>query len=1068
MLRQFFYRKVSLAKQVISVILCMTFVWTQLAAEVGITGSTLKTWYLFDKGIYKAGVNALDQTLTQSIGDLVDYTYYIGTDGRRVVLTDYEYEAYVNAEGKTRNRITKITDATTGKYIEYGEILNNDNVMVGWGALYEYAELQFDSAEYKYIYDNNLQGTMLKKNADGTVPNRYGNGRVDKAYKIIGKYNYDSKGLLDSKDIYGMDAESEAGWMAQNTTLQNEIAALQADKTALQNQISALNGDIATLQTELTSIQARITSLQTTLTSLRSIKQSYQTNLATLQAAMTALNNGDVTLTAEEQAAIDSLRAQQQSYLTLRDEFFASRQALVDQKTGLANQNATLTAEIASLDQQRATLQSQLDNLPLVERTRTYQVTTQTTVKEAYSVKIDDGCGQSHNETRYRDVQKSVTTTKTEKYYEKDAAKVADLKAKIAAVDASKSAKNTQIFNNNRTINSLASQIANFTLKKYRSADVTMCGVKVGTQQVLDKEYTLSDIEGQISSLSTQIANKIAAIIAARKSGVQSQINTVNADIASVDGQITATNNSISGDQTSAASKSASITGKRSAITSANSSITSKNSSITSKQTQKSNLAAARLNSYTNGTTDTNVATPDQRAIRSVGTRASGKKMMTSAPAASAAATTNSLNTVVQQEIDFNNDQIAVVDLEIEDIEAQLEDADNDYAATLDEIAQTEDLIDALDVQIANIDKRIARLQAEGNRVATSRIYYRSVTKDGKTERVLDRQINFFSLHKANYDDDKEKWNKEGEGGVLGKLWHYDLTSGKVTSCSEFKKEWKTYTNQARTVTIDDGCGASHTETWNDGVENKLETHESTTEYNEDEKPVTITSGGKVVGTFTYDNFGRLKQSSYEDCNGFKTTTKFDTLGRAVYSKTEGDSHYMQEMENGEYVKDKESFRLAANDTSILKEKPEAASAATQAEYESPLFTGSKVHQYLGIATVAAAAGTFLTHFHPCEGPNCGAQPPRKTSGLHANMGRATAILAVATVASGLISHWDDFHAEDGIRDPDNQHVVLGVTGAALMAYAINKSARSTVPTSHAAIAELGALTMVTAIKLTW
>ncbi len=182
MLRQFFYRKVSLAKQVISVILCMTFVWTQLAAEVGITGSTLKTWYLFDKGIYKAGVNALDQTLTQSIGDLVDYTYYIGTDGRRVVLTDYEYEAYVNAEGKTRNRITKITDATTGKYIEYGEILNNDNVMVGWGALYEYAELQFDSAEYKYIYDNNLQGTMLKKNADGTVPNRYGNGRVDKAY----------------------------------------------------------------------------------------------------------------------------------------------------------------------------------------------------------------------------------------------------------------------------------------------------------------------------------------------------------------------------------------------------------------------------------------------------------------------------------------------------------------------------------------------------------------------------------------------------------------------------------------------------------------------------------------------------------------------------------------------------------------------------------------------------------------------------------------------------------------------------------------------------------------------
>lgn len=169
---------------------------------------------------------------------------------------------------------------------------------------------------------------------------------------------------------------------------------------------------------------------------------------------------------------------------------------------------------------------------------------------------------------------------------------------------------------------------------------------------------------------------------------------------------------------------------------------------------------------------------------------------------------------------------------------------------------------------------------------------------------------------------------------------------------------------------------------------------------------------------------------------------------------------------SGEYVKDRESFRLAENETGILKAQPETA--ATQAEYESPLFTGSKMHQYLGIATVAAAAGTFLTHFHPCEGPNCGAQPPRKNHGLHANLGRATALLALATVASGVISHWDDFYAEDGIGDPDNQHVILGVTGAVLMAYAINKSARSTVPTSHSAIAEIGALTMVTAIKLTW
>lgn len=174
---------------------------------------------------------------------------------------------------------------------------------------------------------------------------------------------------------------------------------------------------------------------------------------------------------------------------------------------------------------------------------------------------------------------------------------------------------------------------------------------------------------------------------------------------------------------------------------------------------------------------------------------------------------------------------------------------------------------------------------------------------------------------------------------------------------------------------------------------------------------------------------------------------------------------------SGAYVKDAESFRLAASESDVLVKKESAGEipAPKAAEFEPPMFTGSKMHQYLGIATVTAAALTFATHFHPCEGPSCGPQPPRQTNGAHAKWGKATAVLAVATVASGLISHWDDFHKEDGISDPDNLHVLLGVTGAVLMAYAINKSANSsTTPTSHAAMAELGALSMVTAIKLTW
>lgn len=190
------------------------------------------------------------------------------------------------------------------------------------------------------------------------------------------------------------------------------------------------------------------------------------------------------------------------------------------------------------------------------------------------------------------------------------------------------------------------------------------------------------------------------------------------------------------------------------------------------------------------------------------------------------------------------------------------------------------------------------------------------------------------------------------------------------------------------------------------------------------------------------------------------------TLSEAAWAQEEAPA--LPQLSTG-YVKNDEPFRLAANEADVLVRKQDSTMPpAQETKFEEPMFSGGKIHQYLGLATVGAAAATFATHFHPCEGPSCGSQPPRKTHGTHANLGRATALLAVATVASGLLAHWDDFHAEDGITDPDNLHVALGVTGAALMTYAINKSARSTVPTNHAAMAELGALSMVVAIKLTW
>lgn len=169
------------------------------------------------------------------------------------------------------------------------------------------------------------------------------------------------------------------------------------------------------------------------------------------------------------------------------------------------------------------------------------------------------------------------------------------------------------------------------------------------------------------------------------------------------------------------------------------------------------------------------------------------------------------------------------------------------------------------------------------------------------------------------------------------------------------------------------------------------------------------------------------------------------------------------------YVKDYEAFKLAAADdtaTSVIKSDGTAA-AAGKAEFKPATFTGSNAHKYLGLATIVGAALTAMTAPEDCES-NCSSQTTRQTNGTHAKLAKATVAMAAATVITGLLVHWDDFHLEDGIRDPDNLHVLLGVTGAALMMYAVNKSKNSAVPVSHAGIAELGALGMVAAIKINW
>jgi hypothetical protein len=167
-----------------------------------------------------------------------------------------------------------------------------------------------------------------------------------------------------------------------------------------------------------------------------------------------------------------------------------------------------------------------------------------------------------------------------------------------------------------------------------------------------------------------------------------------------------------------------------------------------------------------------------------------------------------------------------------------------------------------------------------------------------------------------------------------------------------------------------------------------------------------------------------------------------------------------------------QSYLLAANEGDAVQGQAGVTPVTPAAKFEPPWMSGRKAHQYLGLGTVVLAGLTAMAA--PSQGcdqncPPASQQPPRQTSGTtHTRLARATAAMAVATVMTGLLYHWDDFHLEDGWKDPDNQHVMLAGAGALLMLYAVEKSAHSTVPTSHAGIAELGAAAMVVAIKLTW
>ena len=164
-------------------------------------------------------------------------------------------------------------------------------------------------------------------------------------------------------------------------------------------------------------------------------------------------------------------------------------------------------------------------------------------------------------------------------------------------------------------------------------------------------------------------------------------------------------------------------------------------------------------------------------------------------------------------------------------------------------------------------------------------------------------------------------------------------------------------------------------------------------------------------------------------------------------------------------AKDLQSFILASNElSSSSNAMTNVASAKPNPTFQESWLSAGKVHEYLGLGTLLSVIATSLTAPDGNCNSNC-ANQQNQTTGTHQSLGRATRVLALSTVATGLMFHWDDMHLiDDGLKDPDTQHWLLGGTGALILANAVSKAPAR----SHSGQAELGAAMMLVAVKLTW
>ncbi|WP_051937836.1 hypothetical protein [Ghiorsea bivora] len=154
---------------------------------------------------------------------------------------------------------------------------------------------------------------------------------------------------------------------------------------------------------------------------------------------------------------------------------------------------------------------------------------------------------------------------------------------------------------------------------------------------------------------------------------------------------------------------------------------------------------------------------------------------------------------------------------------------------------------------------------------------------------------------------------------------------------------------------------------------------------------------------------------------------------------------------------------VSASSHSVVPNIPDSA-------FEKPVITLNQTHMYLGLASMGLAGITGLT----ADSVSKDNGSANLKSNVHVVAAKAAWQLGALAIGTGLWTHWDDFHLEDGLLDRDNLHVLLGTLGVIGYYLAVNSAVSDyntnsgSVSTDHASYGILGSAAMITGIALTW